>query len=79
MCWLTDTHLYISQVTVNRGTILRMGKGFTLANTEGRDLSDMLHEAFERKVRVEEQEKMVSFLPCVCVVSNTLYCDTTIL
>ncbi|KAG1124681.1 hypothetical protein G6F42_009394 [Rhizopus arrhizus] len=26
-----------------------MGKGFTLADTEGRDLSDMLHEAFERK------------------------------
>lgn len=53
MRWLTDTCISISQVTVNRGTILRMGKGFTLANTEGRDLSDMLHEAFERKVRIE--------------------------
>ncbi|CAO3630270.1 unnamed protein product [Mucor hiemalis] len=38
-----------SQVTVNRGTLLRMGKGFTLKNAEGRDLSDLLHEAFERK------------------------------
>lgn len=26
-----------------------MGKGFTLKNAEGRDLSDLLHEAFERK------------------------------
>ncbi|KAK4509107.1 uncharacterized protein ATC70_007457 [Mucor velutinosus] len=45
ICWSFPVH----QVTVNRGTILRMGKGFTLTNTEGRDLSDMLHEAFERK------------------------------
>jgi hexokinase len=27
-----------------------MGKGFTLQNTEGRDLADMFHEAFQRKV-----------------------------
>jgi hexokinase len=39
-----------SQTAVDRGTILRMGKGFTLQNTEGRDLADMFHEAFKRKV-----------------------------
>jgi hypothetical protein len=27
-----------------------MGKGFTLQNTEGRDLADMFHEAFDRNV-----------------------------
>ncbi|KAG2200294.1 hypothetical protein INT47_000287 [Mucor saturninus] len=45
ICWSFPVH----QTSVNRGTILRMGKGFTLKNTEGRDLSDMLHEAFDRK------------------------------
>ncbi|GAA5817291.1 hypothetical protein MFLAVUS_010835 [Mucor flavus] len=45
ICWSFPVH----QVTVNRGTLLRMGKGFTLENAEGRDLSDLLHEAFERK------------------------------
>jgi hypothetical protein len=39
-----------SQTTLNRGTVLRMGKGFTMPNVQGRDLSDMFHEAFKRKV-----------------------------
>jgi hypothetical protein len=45
-----------------------MGKGFTLHNTEGRDLADMFHEAFERKVIVVFVEfsglsaKNISFL-----------------
>jgi hexokinase len=43
-------HLFYSQTAVDRGTILRMGKGFTLKNTEGNDLADMFHEAFQRKV-----------------------------
>lgn len=48
---------FFSQISVNRGTILRMGKGFTLKNTEGRDLSDMLHEAFQRKVVFKRTQK----------------------
>lgn len=47
---------FFSQVTVNCGTLLRMGKGFTLKNAEGRDLSDLLHEAFDRKVRKTNTE-----------------------
>lgn len=31
--------------------MLRMGKGFTLQGIEGKDLADMFHQAFERKVR----------------------------
>lgn len=27
-----------------------MGKGFTMPNVQGRDLADMFHEAFKRKV-----------------------------
>jgi hypothetical protein len=34
-----------------------MGKGFTLKNAEGRDLSDLLHEAFERKVSFGVEKK----------------------
>lgn len=30
--------------------MLRMGKGFTLQGIEGKDLADMFHQAFERKV-----------------------------
>ncbi|KAI8099292.1 uncharacterized protein BX664DRAFT_320944 [Halteromyces radiatus] len=45
VCWSFP----VDQTEVNRGTILRMGKGFTLQNTEGRDLATMFHEAFERK------------------------------
>lgn len=47
------THFYNSQTAVDRGTILRMGKGFTLQNTEGHDLTDMFHEAFKRKVKLQ--------------------------
>ncbi|KAI8363889.1 hypothetical protein BD560DRAFT_403766 [Blakeslea trispora] len=45
VCWSFP----VDQTAVDRGTILRMGKGFILKNTEGRDLTDMFHEAFERK------------------------------
>ncbi|KAI8070804.1 hypothetical protein BC940DRAFT_295600 [Gongronella butleri] len=45
VCWSFP----VDQTAVNRGTILRMGKGITLSETEGRDLADMLHEAFDRK------------------------------
>ncbi|KAI7896217.1 uncharacterized protein EV154DRAFT_492714 [Mucor mucedo] len=45
VCWSFP----VDQTAVDRGTILRMGKGFTLSNTEGRDLADMFHEAFKRK------------------------------
>lgn len=33
-----------------------MGKGFTLQNTEGNDLADMFHKAFERKVKYYDME-----------------------
>ncbi|CAO3681143.1 unnamed protein product [Rhizopus stolonifer] len=45
VCWSFP----VDQTAVDRGTILRMGKGFTLKNAEGRDLADMFHEAFQRK------------------------------
>ncbi|RCH93209.1 glucokinase [Rhizopus azygosporus] len=45
VCWSFP----VDQTAVDRGTILRMGKGFTLKNTEGNDLADMFHEAFQRK------------------------------
>ncbi|KAI9273650.1 hypothetical protein BY458DRAFT_508476 [Sporodiniella umbellata] len=45
VCWSFP----VDQTAVDRGTILRMGKGFTLKNTDGRDLADMFHEAFQRK------------------------------
>ncbi|CAO3675943.1 unnamed protein product [Umbelopsis ramanniana] len=45
VCWSFP----IDQTTLNRGTVLRMGKGFTMPNVQGRDLSDMFHEAFKRK------------------------------
>ncbi|KAI9319005.1 hypothetical protein BX666DRAFT_2025351 [Dichotomocladium elegans] len=45
VCWSFP----IDQTNVDRGTILRMGKGFTLQDTEGKDLADMFHQAFERK------------------------------
>ncbi|KAI9029604.1 hypothetical protein CLU79DRAFT_734960 [Phycomyces nitens] len=45
VCWSFP----VDQTAVDRGTILRMGKGFTLENTEGNDLGDMFHQAFERK------------------------------
>ncbi|EIE78768.1 hypothetical protein G6F46_006616 [Rhizopus delemar] len=45
VCWSFP----VDQTAVDRGTILRMGKGFTLKNTEGNDLADMFHEAFKRK------------------------------
>ncbi|CAO3580960.1 unnamed protein product [Absidia cylindrospora] len=45
VCWSFP----VDQTDVNRGVILRMGKGFTLQDTEGRDLATMFHEAFERK------------------------------
>lgn len=48
-----------SQTAVDRGTILRMGKGFTLQNTEGFDLADMFHDAFKRKVK--------SFFSTMCI------------
>lgn len=34
--------------------MLRMGKGFTLQGIEGKDLADMFHQAFERKVKNEK-------------------------
>ncbi|KAF7727021.1 glucokinase [Apophysomyces ossiformis] len=45
VCWSFP----VDQTSVARGTILRMGKGFTLEDTEGHDLADMFHEAFARK------------------------------
>ncbi|RCI04150.1 hexokinase A [Rhizopus stolonifer] len=45
VCWSFP----VDQTAVDRGVILRMGKGFTLQNTEGYDLADMFHEAFKRK------------------------------
>ncbi|KAI8967983.1 hypothetical protein BDF20DRAFT_917223 [Mycotypha africana] len=45
VCWSFP----VDQTAVDRGTILRMGKGFTLKNVEGHDLADMFHEAFARK------------------------------
>ncbi|KAG2209630.1 hypothetical protein INT46_007322 [Mucor plumbeus] len=45
VCWSFP----VDQTAVDRGTILRMGKGFTLQNTEGKDLADMFHDAFTRK------------------------------
>ncbi|KAI8340987.1 hypothetical protein EDC96DRAFT_522781 [Choanephora cucurbitarum] len=45
VCWSFP----VDQTAVDRGTILRMGKGFILKNTEGRDLADMFHESFKRK------------------------------
>ncbi|GAA5798676.1 hypothetical protein EDC94DRAFT_532470 [Helicostylum pulchrum] len=45
VCWSFP----VDQTGVDRGTILRMGKGFTLQNTEGNDLADMFHDAFSRK------------------------------
>ncbi|CAO3643752.1 unnamed protein product [Cunninghamella blakesleeana] len=45
VCWSFP----VDQTEINRGTILRMGKGFTLQDTEGKDLASMFHEAFERK------------------------------
>lgn len=46
-------HLF-SQTALDRGTVLRMGKGFVMSNVEGRDLSDMFHEAFKRKVSTQD-------------------------
>ncbi|ORZ25173.1 hypothetical protein BCR42DRAFT_485382 [Absidia repens] len=45
VCWSFP----VDQTDINRGTILRMGKGFTLQDTEGQDLASMFHKAFERK------------------------------
>ncbi|ORX52051.1 actin-like ATPase domain-containing protein [Hesseltinella vesiculosa] len=45
VCWSFP----VDQTAVNHGTILRMGKGIALSDTEGRDLTDMFHEAFDRK------------------------------
>lgn len=39
----------VNQTDINRGKILRMGKGFSLVNADGRDLVELFHEAFERK------------------------------
>lgn len=44
--------MHYSQTAVNKGTILRMGKGFTLKGIEGKDLADMFHQAFDRKVKL---------------------------
>ncbi|KAI9491563.1 hypothetical protein BDB00DRAFT_831973 [Zychaea mexicana] len=45
VCWSFP----VDQSAVDRGVILRMGKGFTLQETEGHDLADMFQQAFERK------------------------------
>ncbi|KAI7877369.1 actin-like ATPase domain-containing protein [Lichtheimia hyalospora FSU 10163] len=45
VCWSFP----VDQTGVDRGTMLRMGKGFTLQGIEGKDLADMFHQAFERK------------------------------
>ncbi|KAI8144975.1 hypothetical protein BJV82DRAFT_512618 [Fennellomyces sp. T-0311] len=45
VCWSFP----VDQTAVDRGVILRMGKGFTLQDTEGHDLAHMFHQAFQRK------------------------------
>ncbi|KAI8376299.1 uncharacterized protein BYT42DRAFT_499015 [Radiomyces spectabilis] len=45
VCWSFP----VDQTAVDRGTVLRMGKGFTLEDVEGHDLADLMHAAFERK------------------------------
>lgn len=40
----------LSQTAINRGKLLRMGKGFILSGVEDRDLIELFHESFERKV-----------------------------
>ncbi|KAI7849998.1 hypothetical protein BDC45DRAFT_519169 [Circinella umbellata] len=45
VCWSFP----VDQSGVDKGLILRMGKGFTLQDTEGHDLADMFHQAFHRK------------------------------
>ncbi|RUS27924.1 hypothetical protein BC938DRAFT_482559 [Jimgerdemannia flammicorona] len=39
----------IAQTDINRGNVLRMGKGFILTGIDGRDLVELFHEAFARK------------------------------
>ena len=41
---------YCSQTGISKGTILRMGKGFTLTGIDGQDLATLFLEAFKRKV-----------------------------
>jgi len=45
VCWSFP----IDQTALDRGTVLRMGKGFVMSNVEGHDLTDLFHEAFKRK------------------------------
>ncbi|KAI7867807.1 hypothetical protein BDF14DRAFT_1799183 [Spinellus fusiger] len=45
VCWSFP----VDQTSVNHGIVLRMGKGFTLEDTEGNDLAEMFHAAFEHK------------------------------
>lgn len=44
--------MHYSQTALDKGTLLKMGKGFVMSGVLGRDLADLFHEAFERKVRV---------------------------
>ena len=39
-----------SQTGISKGKVLRMGKGFTLDNIDGQDLTNLFHDAFKRKV-----------------------------
>ncbi|KAI7858161.1 hypothetical protein BDC45DRAFT_434210 [Circinella umbellata] len=39
----------LDQTGISKGTILRMGKGFTLAGIDGQDLASLFLEAFKRK------------------------------
>ncbi|KAI9317950.1 hypothetical protein BX666DRAFT_1567192 [Dichotomocladium elegans] len=45
ICWSFP----LDQTSIDSGTILRMGKGFTLDGIEGKNLRTLFHEAFNRK------------------------------
>ncbi|KAI9320087.1 hypothetical protein BX666DRAFT_2018157 [Dichotomocladium elegans] len=45
VCWSFP----LDQTSICKGTILRMGKGFLLADIEGQDLATLFHRAFRRK------------------------------
>ncbi|CAM0141041.1 hypothetical protein VKS41_002304 [Umbelopsis sp. WA50703] len=45
VCWSFP----VDQTALDKGTVLKMGKGFVMSNVLGRDLADLFHEAFARK------------------------------
>ncbi|KAI8146058.1 hypothetical protein BJV82DRAFT_600296 [Fennellomyces sp. T-0311] len=45
VCWSFP----LDQTGICEGKILRMGKGFTLENMDGQDLTSLFHDAFKRK------------------------------